>query len=140
MIRYVILLLRGTTAEWSMTNTNESRRITFRTYEKFKTTFLERFTNSNSSGTTVERLLNLRQERMRIQEFTIKMVTLTHRAMLRNQVTKTLVFRSLHLKDQDRIMFVNSIKIKNELNVETIDQYLRRVTILIRRNEVKRRE
>ena len=35
-------------------------------------------------------------------------------------------------------MLVNSVKIENELNVETIDQYLRRITILIRRDEVRR--
>ena len=35
-------------------------------------------------------------------------------------------------------MLINLIKIKNELNVETIDQYLRRVTTLIRRDEIRR--
>ena len=70
---------------------------------------------------TVKRLLNLRQERMKIQEFVTKVITLIHRTMLRNQVTKVLVFRDLHLKNQDRVILTNSIKIKNELNVETID-------------------
>ena len=45
---------------------NELRRITFRTYEEFKTTFLKRFTDFNSLETTMKRLLNLRQERMKI--------------------------------------------------------------------------
>ena len=121
MIRYATSLLRETTTEWSTTNTDESGRITFRTYEEFRTTFLERFTDLNSSGTAVKRLLNLRQERMGIQEFVIKVVTLTHRTMLGDQTTKALVFRGLYPKDQDRVMFVNSIKTENELNVETID-------------------
>ena len=140
MIRYVISLLRETVTEWSVINTDESRRIIFRTYEEFKTTFLKWFTDSNSSGTTVKRLLNLRQERMEIQEFVTKVVTLIHRVILRDQTTKVLIFRDLHSKDQDRVMLINSIKIKNELNVKTIDQYLRRVTILIRKNEVRRRK
>ena len=138
MIRYVTSLLRGTATEWSATNTDESGRTTFRTYKEFRTAFLERFTDSNLLGTTVERLLNLRQERMRIQEFATKMITLTHRTMLGDQATKVLVFRDLHPKDQDRIMLANSVKTKNELNVKTIDQYLRRVTTLIRRDEVRR--
>ena len=58
--------------------------------------------------------------------------------MLGNQIIKILVFRDLYSKNQDRVMFVNSIKIENELNVETIDQYLRRVTTLIRRNKIRR--
>ena len=37
-------------------------------------------------------------------------------------------------------MLTNSIKIENELNVKTIDQYLRRVTTLIRKNEIKRKK
>ena len=138
MIRYATSLLRGTAAEWSATNTDESGRTTFRTYEEFRTAFLERFTDPNPSGTAVERLLNLRQGRMGIQEFATKVVTLAHRAMLGDQATKALVFRGLHPKDQDRVMLANSVKTENELNVETIDQYLRRVTTLIRRDEVRR--
>ena len=138
MIRYVTLLLRGTVTEWSTTNTNESERTTFRTYEEFRTAFLERFTDPNPSGTTVERLLNLRQKRIEIQEFAIKVVTLVYRTMLRDQATKALVFRGLHPKDQDRVILVNSVKTENELNVKTIDQYLRRITTLIRRDEIRR--
>ena len=78
IIRYVTLLLRGTTTEWSATNTDESGRTIFRTYKEFRTTFIERFTDPNLLETTVERLLNLRQERMRIQEFATKVVILTH--------------------------------------------------------------
>ena len=58
---------------------------------------------------------------MRIQEFVIKIITLVHRTMLRDQVTKVLVFRNLYLKNQDRIILINSIKIENELNVKTIN-------------------
>ena len=47
----------------------------------------------------MERLLNLRQERMRIQEFVIKVITLIHRTMLGNQTIKALIFRDLYLKD-----------------------------------------
>ena len=78
MIRYVISLLRETVTKWSVINTNELRRITFRIYKKFKTTFLKRFTNLNSLRTIVKKLLNLKQERMKIQEFVIKVVTLIH--------------------------------------------------------------
>ena len=140
MIRYVTSLLRETTAEWSVTNTDESRQTTFRTYEEFRTAFLKRFTDPNPLRTTVERLLNLRQKRMKIQEFTTKVVTLIHRTILGDQTMKALVFRSLHFKNQNRVMLTNLVKMKNELNVETIDQYLYRVTTLIRRNEVRRRK
>ena len=37
-------------------------------------------------------------------------------------------------------MLVNSIKTKNELNIEIINQYLHRVTILIKKDEIKRRK
>ena len=84
MIRYVTSLLRGTVAEWSVTNTNELERTTFRIYEEFRTVFLERFTNPNSLETVVEKLLNLKQEKMKIQEFATKVVTLIHRTILRD--------------------------------------------------------
>ena len=35
-------------------------------------------------------------------------------------------------------MLINSVKTENELNVEIIDQYLYKVTILIKRDEVRR--
>ena len=35
-------------------------------------------------------------------------------------------------------MLINLVKTKNELNIKIIDHYLRRVTILIRRDEIKR--
>ena len=66
------------------------------------------------------------------------MITLIHRVMLNDQTTKTLIFRGLYSKDQNRVMLINSIKIENELNVEIINQYLHRITILIRKDEVKR--
>ena len=138
MIRYVILLLREIVTKWSVTNTNESERITFRTYDKFRTIFLKRFTNLNSLKTIVKRLLNLRQEKIKIQEFVIKMIMLTHRVILENQVIKILIFRELYSKDQNRIMLINSIKTENELNVEIIDQYLYRITTLIKRNKIRR--
>ena len=37
-------------------------------------------------------------------------------------------------------MLINLIKIENELNVEIIDQYLRRIIILIKRNKIKRKQ
>ena len=58
--------------------------------------------------------------------------------MLRDQVTKALIFRGLYPKNQDQVMFINSVKTENELNVETIDQYLRWITTLIKRDEVRR--
>ena len=75
---------------------------------------------------------------MKIQKFVTKVITLTYRTILENQTTKILVFRDLYPKDQDRVILIKSIKTKNELNVKIIDQYLRRVTILIRRDEIKR--
>ena len=37
-------------------------------------------------------------------------------------------------------MLINSIKTENELNVEIINQYLYRVTILIKKDEIKKKK
>ena len=46
--------------------------------------------------------------------------------------------REFYFRDQDRIMLTNSIYIKNQLNSKRIEFYLKRITILIKRNKIKR--
>lgn len=77
---------------------------------------------------------------MGIQEFVTKTMNLAFQAELGDQATKTLIFRGLHLRDQDRMMLANSIKSEAELKLETVEQYLERITRLLRRKEVRRNE
>lgn len=76
---------------------------------------------------------------MKIQEFAIKMINLVHRARLEDQATKVLMFRGLYLKDQDRIMLINSIKTEEELKKKSVKDYLKRIMRLLKRKEIKRK-
>ena len=138
MIRYAISLLRGTAAEWAATHTDEEGRSTFQTYRDFRKRFLLRFTDPNPTGTAIEKLLNIKQGRMGIQEYCTKAVNLSNQAGLGTAVTKALIFRGIHVKDQDRVMLANSIYSDEDLGKESVDDYLQRIARLIRREEVKR--
>lgn len=85
----------------------------------------------------MERLLNLRREKMEVQEYIIKALNLAHQASLGDQAMKILMFRRLHPKDQNRIMFVNSIRTETEFHKENIKVYLKRITRLLRQEEVR---
>ena len=59
-IRYVMFLLREITTKWTTTYIDQYGKTTFETYQKFKKVFLKRFTDPNSTETTMEKLLNIK--------------------------------------------------------------------------------
>lgn len=135
-IRYATSLLRGTAAEWASIHVDEEGKTTFSSYKEFRKSFLERFTDPNPTGTAMEKLLNLRRRKMGVQEFATKALNLAHLTGPGDQITKALVFRGLHPKDQDRMMMANSIKTETELQKKNVEIYLKRVIRLLRRKEV----
>lgn len=120
--------------------TNDEEEIIFVIYKDFRKSFLERFTDPNPAGTAMEKLLNLRRGKMKIQEYAIKSLNLAHLAGLGKEATKALVFRKLHSKDQERMMLVNSIKTETEFQIENVKVYLERIIRLLRREEVRRQD
>ena len=109
---------------------------TFQTYINFKAQFLQRFTDSNPFRTTVERLMNMKQEKQLIQEYCIKTLNLARQANLGDQAAKALIFRDFHSKDQKRMMMTNFLKSEEELMQKTLKEYLRRTRRLLRQEEV----
>ena len=49
-----------------------------------------------------------------------------------------LIFKRLYYRNQERIMLINSLYLKEQLKKKNIEEYLKRILILIRRNEVKK--
>jgi Retrotransposon gag protein len=137
-IRYAVSLLRGQAAEWASTHTDDEGYSTFQLYTDFRKDFMERFTEPNPVGTAMEKLLSIKQGKMGIQEYTTKALNLTQKAQVGTQAAKALVFRGLHPRDQDRIMLANSIFTEENMNEESLPTYLRRITTLLRREEVRR--
>ena len=85
---------------------------TFDTYQEFNKAFLKRFTDSNSTGTVMEKLLNIKQEKLSIQEYVTRVLNLTNKTDLEDQVVKVLIFRRLYYKNQERVMLTNSLYLK----------------------------
>ena len=137
-IRYAMSLLREVTTEWTTTHTDQHGETTFNTYQGFKKAFLERFTDPNPTGTVMEKLLNIRQGKLPIQEYVTRALNLANKTGLGDQATRTLIFRGLHYKDQERVMLANSLYSEEQLAEEGIEEYLKRISTLIRRNEVRR--
>ena len=86
----------------------------------------------------MKKLLTIKQERLSIQEYVTKVLNLVNKTELKDQTSKALIFRGFHSRDQDRIMLTNSMYIENQLNTKRIEFYLKRIIILIRRNEMRR--
>ena len=83
-IRYIMLLLKKITTEWITIHTNQYEKTTFSTYQEFKKAFLKRFTNSNSTETIIEKLLNIRQEKLLIQKYVTRTLNLTNKTDLKD--------------------------------------------------------
>jgi Retrotransposon gag protein len=137
-VRYATSLLRGQAAEWAITHTDGEGYTTFQRYEDFRKEFMERFTEPNPTGTAMEKLLNLKQGKMGIQEYTTKALNLTQKAQVGTQAAKALIFRGFHPRDQDRVMLANSIFTEEMMEQEDLPTYIRRITTLLRREEVRR--
>ena len=91
-ICYAMSLLRGPALKWMITFVNNNGEITFDTYLQFKQRFLRRFTDPNSVGCAIERLMNLRQEKTSILKYCIKVMNLIGLANLRDQAAKAHFF------------------------------------------------
>ena len=98
-IRYVMSLLRKITIKWTIIHTDQYEKTTFSTYQEFKKTFLKRFTNSNLTKTTIKKLLNIRQKKLLIQEYVIRILNLVNKTRLKDQIVRTLIFRRLYYKN-----------------------------------------
>ena len=83
-IRYTTSLFRGTATEWTTIHTDANEMNTFVTFRDFKNVFLERFTDPNSAGTIMEKLLTIKQRRLFIQEYVIKVLNLINKTGLRD--------------------------------------------------------
>lgn len=120
--------------KWIFIHMNDEENIIFANYKKFRKRFLERFIDSNLSEIAIEKLLNLWKEK------TTKIVNLAYQVNLEDQTIKALIFRRLHLKNQNRIMLVNSIKTKTKLRIENMEIYLGRIIWLLRWKKIWRQE
>ena len=65
-------------------------------------------------------------------------MNLTNKTELKNQVVRILIFKRLYYKNQERIMLINSLYSKKQLVKEDFKGYLKRISTLIRRDEVRR--
>ena len=109
----MISLLRKSAAEWAAMYMDNERHTTFTKNGDLRRKFLERFTDSNPSGTALARLLQLKQGRTRIQDYATKALTLAYQSQIGNQGAKALVFNGLLYKEQEYIMLTNAQIPKN---------------------------
>ena len=49
-----------------------------------------------------------------------------------------MIFKRLYYKDQERMMLINLLYSKEQLIEEDIKEYLKRISTLIQRNEIKK--
>ena len=86
----------------------------------------------------MKKLLNIRQEKLLIQKYVTRTLNLINKTELRDQIARILIFRGLYYKNQKRVMLTNSLYLKEQLIKKGIKEYLKRISTLIRRDEVKR--
>ena len=137
-IRYMISHLRGLAAEWAATYMDNKRYTTFTKYGDLRRKFLERFTDPNPSGTALAQLLRLKQGSTGIQEYATKALTLAHQSQIGNQGAKALIFNGLLYKEQEYIMLANVQMTKKQLGRETVEEFLHRASMMLRRQEVRK--
>ena len=59
---------------------------------------------------------------------------------LKDQIIRILIFKRLYYKNQKKIMLTNSLYSKKQLTKKNIEEYLKRIFTLIRRDEIKKIE
>ena len=134
----MIFRLRGSAAEWAATYINNKRYTTLTKYGDLGRKFLERFTDPNPSETALAQLLQLKQGRTGIQKYTIKALTLAHQSQIGNQGAKALTFNGLLYKEQEYVMLANAQMTKKQLGRETVEEFLHRACIMLRKQEVRK--
>ena len=137
-IRYMISLLRGPAAEWAATYMDDEGYTTFKRYGDLRKKFLERFTDPNPSGTALARLLQLKQGRTGIQEYATKALTIALQSQIGNQGAKALIFNGLLYKEPEYIMLANAQMTEEQLERETVEEFLHRASMMLRRQEVRK--
>ena len=137
-IRYMISLLRGLAAEWTATYMDNKVYTTFTKYRDLRRKFLERFTDPNPSGTALAQLLQLKQGRTGIQEYATKALTLAHQSQIGNKGAKALIFNGLLYKEQEYVMLANAQMTKEQLGMETVEEFLHRASMMLQRQEVRK--
>ena len=137
-IRYMISLLRGSAAEWAATYMDNKEYTTFTKYRDLRRKFLERFTDSNPSGTALAQLLRLKQGRTGIQEYATKALTLANQSQIGDQGAKARIFNGLSYKEQEYVMLANAQMTKEQLGRETVEEFLHRASMMLRRQEIRK--
>ena len=112
--------------------------ITFTKYGNLRKKFLERFTNPNPSGTALAQLLQLKQGRTRIQEYATKALTLAYQSQIGNQGAEALIVNGLLYKKQEYVMLANAQMTEEQLERETVEEFLHRASMMLWRQEVKK--
>ena len=134
----MISLLRGPAAEWAALYMDNKGYTIFKRYRDLRKKFLERFTNPNLSGTTLARLLQLKQGRTGIQEYAKKPLTLAYQSQIGDQGAKALIFNRLLYKEQEYVMLANAQMTKEQLEKETVEEFLHRASMMLQRQEVSK--
>ena len=57
---------------------------------------------------------------------------------MRDQIVRILIFKKLYYKDQKRVILTNLLYSKEQLIKKDIKEYLKRISTLIQRNEIRR--
>ena len=134
----MIFLLRGLAAKWAATYMDNKGYTIFKKYGDLRRKFLERFIDPSPSGTALAQLLRLKQGRTGIQEYATKALTLAHQSQIGNQRAKTFIFNGLSYKEQEYIMLANAQMTKEQLLKETVEEFLHRASMMLRRQEVRK--
>ena len=134
----MISILRGSAAEWAATYMDNKEYTTFTKYGDLRRKFLERFTDPNPSGTALARLLQLKQGCTGFQEYATKALTLAHQSQIGDQGAKALIFNKLLYKEQEYVMLANAQMTEEQLRRETVEEFLHRASMMLRRQEVRK--
>ena len=137
-IRYMISLLRGSAAEWAAMYMDNKKYTTFTKYGDLRRKFLERFTDPNPSRTALAQLLQQKQGCTRIKEYATKALTLAHKSQIGNHGAKALIFNGLLYKEQEYVILANAQMTKKQLGKETVEEFLHRASMMLRRQEVRK--
>ena len=117
---------------------DNKRYTTFKRYGDLRKKFLERFTDPNPLETTLAQLLRRKQGRTGIQEYATKALTLAHQSQIGNQGAKAVIFNGLLYKEQEYVMLANAQMTKEQLGKETVEEFLHRASMMLRRQEVRK--
>ena len=117
---------------------DNKRYTTFKRYGDLRRKFLKRFTDPNPSKTALVQLLRLKQGRTGIQKYATKALTLAPQSQIGDQGAKALIFNGLLYKEQEYVMLANAQMTEKQLGKETVEEFLHRASMMLRRQEVRK--